>query len=593
MLGDFIELSGPVSFSAHVNKRPDGTHALALVMGDVHFSTTGICHYKPGSLTPQELAERIIAGMAPFCVDVFLEDVFKRDYDVDVAEPLASFNQYWTKYIQGKRKGLPARYGLTPPKEHVRVHATDFRQTGLVASFDGFFNEAIALRDYYNKLNDPGTPNKMTLWKELRDYMQAATTDGLDLEQVLTRDVLNAPRMQKQLASTPPIFQKIAKNYLQTSVDSLNAGTEVFVKENKLEGKDNRALGYDAFGSNIMPPDFTISPSLEFAIIYNTLSFLLERKAGLAQLEQDILPYLQKLIDNMFEASVPVMDVYTMSRILRKYDVTKRRPQGEGCPTTPYVQVSIIYVGDSHARNYRDWFSELGWMEFVPLIRGVIPNERCLPIRFAQKAVLENNLALIKREQGGQKGEEKVEQEEKVNKEKEQTKAEDPWRDKIVVDLQRFLAGNVKSAKLRDFKKVNWEDLYDRMKLNVFNSRALQEPLPLVAKSSKRLLEIGRFPVYDSLEHDVLERLALKPKEQNNLPYALLYYVLFLQRLYNYLTYYDRFPVDEKEEEEAVLKNHLITLGEALAVNNPLEDDPLQDVPAVRESPDLIVDAAR
>jgi hypothetical protein len=91
-----------------------------------------------------------------------------------------------------------------------------------------------------------------------------------------------------------------------------------------------------------------------------------ENFAGDAKaVEQKLRNVLQKSLDY----TVPIMDFYLMSRVFRSFE----RKQGKYSEDPKYV---IIYVGDQHARNYRETLDKLGFA------RGpeAFSNTQCLDI---------------------------------------------------------------------------------------------------------------------------------------------------------------------------------------------------------------------
>lgn len=326
-------LQGPISLTHHISTEYNKN---VYVFGEIH-DITMVCLDRKDSMPISQYLNQVIKGNPNIMIDIFLELPFKKYTSMDILMREYDKRHPKIKEYQGELRELNTLFEACNKRlkdkcsYNVRVHLTDVREDAVP--------EIEHMSHLYNHVIDILYDGKLLLMKGIQEDLnvQFSIIDEF-LHNILTnnnmptlQDFKDKTRIAKNLANiVDNKIRETISSYFDNKLKSIQLNTKTFEDLNKLYRK------YVTFLSSV------------------TLTELQESKTNIEKF-QHIWYQLHKIQDKIADYCVLLMDYYTITRIFRSY-----KPKQTGEYTLPAKDI-IIYVGDAHARNYREFFK---YMEF-------------------------------------------------------------------------------------------------------------------------------------------------------------------------------------------------------------------------------------
>ena len=363
---DFI--GGPNSLTLHWNQ---DLNKMIYIFGEVHseiqdcdtrFSDASKIDWGPQKLLVEDFFYSLIQTSDVF-IDLFLEiPSYKGVKYGDMKE--YNMNDRIGKIFQRLKVCIEKETRHSPECEMARIHYFDAR----MINNDGSTN----INQFYEDIT-----NVFTKQKKQQKINPQEELDFLELFSIANKYT--------------EIFQKLFDiNSLDTDTNNYNYTREFWKREFTIDNSyTNKELGQlpqqikdfiltfclDKLIGEIKPLKNEVIESIKNidTFIRNQKSF---DKMIVKQAYETIQNYL--LLANTYSA-----DIYLLSRVFKQFNLTKKPLLGRDISDQPsHAHNIIIYGGETHAENYRDFFTKCGFSLVPPSI--VPPNSEdhfCLDIR--------------------------------------------------------------------------------------------------------------------------------------------------------------------------------------------------------------------
>ena len=368
IIPDFI--GGPNSLTLHWNQE---LNKMIYIFGEVHseivdcdtrFSAAREIDWGPRKLLVEDFFYSLIQTSDVF-IDIFLEiPAYKGVKYGDMKE--YNMNDHIGKILQRLKVCIEKETRHSPECEMARIHYFDSR----MINNDG----STHINQFYEDITLVFT--KQTKQQKINPH-QEQELDFVELFNIANKYT--------------EIFQKLFEiNSLDTDTNNYNYTREFWKKEFTIDNSfTNKELGQLSEQIKEFILTFCLNKLIEeikplkdevIESIKKIDTFVKNQKSfdriTVKQAYETIQNYL--LVANTYSA-----DIYLLSRVFKQFNLTKKPPLGRDISDQPkHAHNIIIYGGETHAENYRDFFTKCGFLLVPPSI--VPPNSEdnfCLDVR--------------------------------------------------------------------------------------------------------------------------------------------------------------------------------------------------------------------
>ncbi len=355
-------ISGPHTLSQHYSPE---THKTIYIFGEAHLKESE-CRNMRGDLPVSDYLEDLFLTTDVF-IDFYVEigDTaiqqgaydFGRE-DLETLNDLASLTDMFGPCIPKFMQKIPKfmQNIIQRSCDLARVHYADVRDIGGRRIIHEFFMEYWRTRYWYRRSGS----NIPTIAKEVLRLLDGMTRS--DFESFVVGNFLGNSIVMKEIQRSlcpdliltyfTALAKELARNEYPDMARSVHSLFQVLSGKKTLSASE-----IEIFNRTLSEKGKTMSAS-EIEIEFERLLKVL----FVSEIEIE----LERLLKVLVRVDTVNMDAYTMSRVFKRFRVSKNKPQ----PKVPHN--IIIYAGNAHSMIYRDFLKFIGFQLVAQTTPGSI-----------------------------------------------------------------------------------------------------------------------------------------------------------------------------------------------------------------------------